>query len=816
MPKKLSYSSAYVLSVLGLCSIMPRIGYSQETEKKGFFLFELEEIKIVGSRNGRRGENESLAPVDVFQASSLYDGGTLSGELGQSLNSLVPSFNLPRQSNSDFADLVRPAQLRGLNPDQVLVLVNGKRRHTTASITSESKLGRGTSPVDLNSIPTSAIERIEILRDGAAAQYGSDAIAGVINVVLKDSAFGGSMTATYGQHSTEFDPTGERVNDGETVLMTSNTGLNLGDKGFLNLSLDYRNRESTNRAGLDEVLFEQQTPANLALQGQQNYRLGDGNMDDFNFAYNSGYRLREDMELYSFGTYSHRVGEGANFFRYPDGSQNVREIYDSGFVPITDATIDDYSLVFGTKGQTIDKLNWELSVAYGQNNFDWDITNSLNASLGVDSPTSFNVAEYQYSQWTLNADLSKNIDIGLREPVHFAFGGEYRDESFETTAGDRASYIAGSDTSKEIGVQGGPGLRPQDRVDQRRDAVSVYIDAETELSDKLSMGVAARYEEYSNFGDTYNGKLSARYQFTPALAWRATLSSGFRAPSLSQSFFRGAATSFDENGELEVVQNLPVNHPAALALGAVDLEPEESINYNMGLVGNFDSGFSFAVDFYYIEIEDRIALSENIGGDAVREYLTALGFPNIAAVRFFTNVADTQTEGVDVVTKYKTDFYNGQLMLSGAYNHSKTEIISLDVNPDILDNLGVGEVLIGVEEQNTLESAAPENKLILSSTWTNEDWTLMARASRFGSVKRVFSFDPDAQQRFGAEWIADLHVQYNLSEQLSFAVGGNNIFDNYPDESQPLLNLSGNLIYDVISPIGVNGAFYYSRVSYDF
>jgi iron complex outermembrane receptor protein len=780
----------------------------------------LEEVIVVGTRTAGRNLDESLAPVDLVTPEALRQSAAIPGEVGAAIQSLVPSFNLPRQSNSNFADVVRPAQLRNLSPDQVLVLVNGKRRHTTATLTTESKLGKGTSPVDFNSIPVGAIKRIEVLRDGAGAQYGSDAIAGVINVVLKDAEEGGEASASWGQNRTDFEPTGRSVNDGDTLFASINSGFPLGG-GFLNLTAEYRDRDPTLRSGPDQIpFFEEQTPPNLALLGTQTHKAGDGQMEDISFMYNASVPVSDALELYSFGSYSDRNGEGANFFRYPDSFANVPSIFPDGYIPVLEADNVDLSVAAGLRGTLASDWSWDLSAVYGSNDFDHDVTNSLNVSLGEASPTSFNVGEYKYAQTTLRFDMTRAFDLGgLSNPLNLAWGVEYRNEAYETEPGDPESYEAGPVIGAPIGTQAGSGLKPEETVDVDRDAVGVYVDVETDLTDRFRAGVAARFEDYSDFGNSVDGKISGRYELTDALAVRGTVGTGFRAPSLTQAFFRGSTTSFGEGGQLENVLNLPTDDPIAVLLGAQDLDAEESVSYNLGFVFTPDNGFRFTVDFYRVDIDDRITLSERIGGPEVTDFIDdQLGIPGVLGVRFFTNAIDTQTEGLDIVADYAFDVGPGSLTLSAAYNNSDTEVTHVDPNPPELDALGVDNVLFGVEERNTIETASPDDKIILSAHWQTDRWSVLARGTRWGEATRVFNFGGgfEPEQTYGAEWGIDFDVEFAVTEKLSLAVGGNNVLDEYPDLSSADINYFGNLPYDVLSPITFNGAFFYFRTTYAF
>ena len=416
---------------------------------------EIEEIITIGTRSQTRAVEDSLVPVDIITADDLLRSPNIAGELGGLLQAAVASFSMPRQSNSGYTDIVRSAQLRGLSPDQVLVLVNGKRRHVNSVISTESKVGRGSAAVDFNNIPTSAIERIEVLRDGAAAQYGSDAIAGVINIVLKDNAEGGNISVSYGGHITDLEPVDKSITDGETVTVSANHGFSSGN-GFINLSLEYRDRSSTNRSSFDQLptigfaefiapIPSSGTPEaapNDALAGMRNYREGDGEASDINLMYNAGLDLDSGFELYSFGSYSERDGEGYNFFRYPVSANNVISVYPNGFLPISEADVTDFSVAGGITGELSSGWLIDASVVHGFNEFSDGVKNTLNSSLGEASPTEFYRGEYEYSQTVLNFDVSRGMDLGAI-PVNAAAGLEFRFEDYSTKAGDPESYIAG-------------------------------------------------------------------------------------------------------------------------------------------------------------------------------------------------------------------------------------------------------------------------------------------------------------------------------------------------------------------------------------
>lgn len=771
----------------------------------------LGEVVVTGTRVPGRTATDSPVPIDVFGQEDLRRSAAIPGELGEVLDTLLPSAFMARDSNNDLADVVRTVQLRGLDPAHTLVLVNGKRRHNISIV-------RGAA-VDLNNIPVSSIERIEVLRDGAAAQYGSDAIAGVINILLQDADEGGSLSATYGSHVTHFAPTDERITDGETFLVSANRGFALDDDGYLNLTAEFRDRDSTNRAGApDEIpFFENQTPANLALRGMRNFRAGDSAFTDLNSMFNAGIGLSEKTRLYSFGSLSYREAEGLNFFRYPDSSANVPAIYPSGFIPISDTTQVDYSATAGAKGSGAHGWNWDASVNFGGNEFDFDMTDSVNASLGSASPTRFDVADYELRNLILNVDLSKPFAVGwLGSPLNVAYGLEFRHEIYTTNPGDEASYIAGplAADGAAIGVQGNAGLRPEDTVDESRDEAGFYVDLESEVTERLLLGAAARLEHYSDFGETLDGKLSARFAVTPQFAIRGSAGTGFRAPSLTQSYFRGGTTDFD-SGSLQLVSNsfLPATDPIAQLLGARALEPEESNNYSVGSTFNTAAGLALSVDAYQIDVDDRIVLSEIIGGADVTDYIADnLGIGNISTVRFFTNAVDSRTRGVDVVLDYTFPVMgSGTLNLGLAASYAETVVKDVKDNPAVLTRLGA--MLISDGTVSAIERSRPRTKVALSGNWMTENFSVLARASYFGSTQH---HTPFGQQRHGPEWLLDLDVEYALSDRVRVALGGNNIFDNYPDRTVEGNSYFGNFPYDIVAPIDMNGAYYYARATYDF
>ncbi len=778
----------------------------------------LDTVIVTGTRASDRTVLESTSPVDVLSAEDIRKAGVMNGELGSALQALLPSFNFPRQSNSGGADHVRAAQLRGLSPNQILVLVNGKRRHTSALVNTDSKIGKGTTPVDFNAIPVTAIKRIEVLRDGAGAQYGSDAVAGVINVILNDAPEGGAYEASFGVHHTDLEPINRTVTDGQTSFASAQVGSGIGADGFFRVGVELKNRQASNRAGFDQIpFFEEQTPDNVALAGQRNYQLGEGQSRALNAWLNSAVALGEHAELYAFGTYHQSDTRGANYFRYPDGTANWKQVYPDGYRPISIGENLDVTGVAGLRGQW-GQWDYDASLNYGRNAFTYRLENSLNASLGPASPTRFKTGDYQFQQTLANLDVSRGFDQGSNRHT-LATGLELRREQFETGTGDPASYAAGSYTERPTGSQAGGGLTPQDVANLSRDVSSVYASASSAFGEKLSTDLAARYEHYDDFGGELTGKLAARYEFAPAFALRGSVSNNFRAPSLSQIGYEATSTGYDASGKLLQGRLLSVNNPIAQALGARPLEPEKSVNFSLGFTSRIGEHFDLSLDGFRIDIDDRVALTERISGDALTTFVQdQFGVPGVQSANFFINAADTRTEGVELVANWRQALGSGQLLLSGTYSYAKTRIKRITATPAALSALDPDYVLFGIEESNTLTDAAPRTRALLSANWASDQWNLLTRVSRHGSATRVFNFGGgfEPTQTYGAEWQLDAEVEYRITPQWSIALGGQNLTDEYPDRSIDDIAYFGNLPYDVLSPIGSNGAYYYSRIRYTF
>ncbi|WP_281301528.1 MULTISPECIES: TonB-dependent receptor [unclassified Iodidimonas] len=808
----------------------------------------LEQIVVTGTRRLDRTIADSAVPIDVLTAADLNRQGFT--ETNQILANLLPSFNFPLPSITDGTDTTRPATLRGLGPDHTLVLVNGKRRHTSALLNVNGSVGRGSSAVDLNMIPASAIERIEVLRDGAAAQYGSDAIAGVINVVLKTAPEGGSISATYGQHVTtisgvpEFSgvatgpdgrplldsrgnvqliPTGKdrSVNDGETLTIQGNIGLPIGERGFFNVSGEYRDRNPTNRQGFDSrVQFSVDDPREITAN-RLNHRFGNADVRDISVFYNMGYNITDEIEFYSFASLGDRQGESAGFFRRPNDNRTTPEVQPNGFLPFIVTDVEDQSAAAGVRG-ALGEWQFDTSFVYGEDEFNFGVENSLNTSLGPLSPTEFDAGGLRFRHYVLNADVQRMVDVGfLDNPVSVAFGAEYRDERYQVKAGETASFIQGPFPGA-AGSQVFPGFQPSNEVTGDRNSWAVYADIDADITENWNIAIAGRFEDFSDFGSTLNGKIATRYQVIDGVALRGAVSSGFRAPSLSQQFFTSTATNFID-GIPNEVGTFPVESDVALALGATPLDAEESLNLSAGFVLDPLPGLNIAVDFYRIKIDDRIVLTENLPANVVVPLLEGIGITGVQRARFFINGIDTRTRGVDVVATYSyetNDF--GLFRFTGGFNYNETDVTELLAAPGPLAQANLtGDDLFGRLEQLRFEKGQPKTKTNLAMNWLYDELGATLRFTRFGET-----LDPGStevtDEIVDSAWITDIELRYDFNDWLQLAAGANNLFDKMPNVSPTgaLPDGSGNfsifndiLPFSSFSPFGFNGRFIYARAT---
>ena len=673
----------------------------------------VEEVVVTGSRVAR-SRLETTAPVDVITTQTLQQQGT--PELGQALANIAPSLDFPRPAITDGTDSVRPATLRGLAPDQTLVLLNGQRRHASALVNVNGSIGRGSAAVDLNAIPSVSLERVEILRDGAAAQYGSDAIAGVINLILRKARSGGEVSAQWGQYDTDVitarNPAGRHASDGNTYDVTGWQGFALGDEGFLTLSGEYSYRNPTNRGDLDPRV----SPTPVVTS-----RYGDPQVETESFFLNAGGPLSGAWSWNGFGEYQHREGNSAANPRLANNANNVPAIFPSGFLPKIGTDIDDYSFSGGVKGEwrgfTVD-----AKAVYGDNRVHYTTFDTVNASRGAASATSFDSGVMEFGEFTGSLDFTRPLHFNFGKATTLAFGVEYRHENYSIEAGEPGSYDFGGAAGKAAGAQGFPGFKPSNAVDVSRDSGSLYGDIDFQLSDKLDIDVAGRVEDYSDFGSTATGKISGRYDFTDHFALRGTISTGFRAPSLQQQYFTATSTNFISiNGVSTPVDvgTFPATAAVSAALGGKQLKAEDSTNYSVGGVFHM-SGFEFTLDAYHIDIDDRIVLSENITGaptgtpTAVAIYNLINSTPGSAlgAARFFINGVNTTTEGLDAVARYRLPWTQfGRFDLTGAMNLNHTDINKTPTTSQ-LAALPVPPILFDRINQLIFKKGTPQQKYV--------------------------------------------------------------------------------------------------------
>lgn len=748
----------------------------------------VDDIVVTGTRVPNRSRLDTLAPVDVVTSETLQQRGTT--EFAAALSQTVPSLTFARPTAVDGTDSVRPATLRGLSPDQTLVLLNGTRRHASALVNVNGSIGRGSAAVDLNAIPTGALDRVEVLRDGASAQYGSDAIAGVVNLRLKEASSGGGASVTYGQYVTTVETArGERdENDGQTVTASAWQGLALGSDGYLTLSAEYLQRDPTNRSDYDP---------RAAANGAVTARAGDPEVEQWTVFANAGKPLGNGWEAFGWAGYQDRQSESAAFPRLSDNVNNVAAIYPDGFLPKIGVDSQDVSAAGGARGQ-LGGWDAEISLVYGRNALDFETRDSLNSTYGSASPTTFDSGSLIYDQLVLGADFSQAFEVGLSGgPLNFAWGLEQRWETYKIEAGQPESYNRGplgANTALAGGAQGFVGFQPSNEIDVDRDNFAAYADVEIPLTERLTVEGAVRFEDYSDFGDTQTGKFSARYDFTPAFALRGSISTAFRAPSLQQSFFTSTASVIQDGAVVET-GTFPATSVVATALGGRPLEPETSTNYSLGAVvrlGRFD----LTVDAYKIDIDDQIVLSELIRNPAV------LGPLGVQAARFFLNGVSTETEGVDVVGRYRLPTEAaGDFDFTVAANFNDVSL-STDLSP----------TLFARQRILTIEEGTPATKVSASADWRLDQWGATLRATYYGDVLQPGS-TAASDYSTGAKTVVDLEGRYRLTDRVGLAVGVDNVFDEYPDYVPASLNSNGVLGFPYYSPFGFNGRYAYARVS---
>nr|WP_245807621.1 TonB-dependent receptor [Cognaticolwellia beringensis] len=811
----------------------------------------IESIAILGSRVSSRTATESSSPIDIISSESLTKGGF--SELGQSLQAMAPSFNFSRTQVSDGSDLFRPATLRGLQPDQTLVLVNGKRRHNQAIFGLNGTVGAGAAGTDMNSIPMSALKNVQILRDGAAAQYGSDAIAGVINLELKDTT---NVTSGFIQTGA----TGE--GDGDVLAAGLNTGFDLGnDGGFINLTAEYRDYDGTNRAQRDTGGGSNTAPGTLS----ENVRWGQGNAESTfkSFFYNAMIPL-DGMELYAFGGYSNRTALGNGFYRsFNEAEKNVPQVYPDGFLPQIDNEAQDISTAVGLRGEINNDWSYDVSATYGENEYDFYSQNTINASYAAEylsnnpSASEQDIASnsgpiagysggFRYDQLTFNADISGSIDIDHGENLFVSFGAEYRKENYEIVAGEEASYACGasnsptsfpsvidSDVFAGCGFQAYPGLRPNAANDADRNSYALYLDLEKQITEQWNLGAALRFEDFSDAGSKLIGKLSSRYELTDSLAIRGALSTGFRAPSLQQSAYTAYTTNLGEGGVLLSSFTATAGSAFPAALGVQGLNLETSKNISLGLVYDVNSALSVSLDAYRVKIDDRITLGSLQNADDVSfnpEAVAALNATGAVQGNYFSNAVNSTTQGLDVVITYQTELLAGNLDVTLAGNLNETEIDSVNSPDGIPESVALDDL-----QRSFLTDGQPKQRATLTFDYTREAWSGVVRANYYGETDIIYfgndhiglpgflsptgSFKPTSVLESAV--LIDVNLAYQLSDNLQLSAGINNLFDKTPDElgEDEALDFitNGAFKYPVRAlPYGFDGMTYYARINFSF
>jgi len=729
------------------------------------------ELVVVGSRGAPRLATETAAPVDVLSGDAVAARGH--NDLTKVLEFLSPSFNYPRTSSGPSVAGARPATLRGLSPDQVLVLINGRRRHASSIITFNNGPYRGAVPVDYNTIPITAIERVEILRDGAAAQYGSDAIAGVINVVLRGEPEGGLASVQYGET--------ER-GQGQTTIVAARQGFRLGEGGFLTVTGEVRDRGDTNGAEIDPRF------------GRVTSILGDPQTTDIDLTANAELPLSGETKLYGFATYARRDAESSPLFRAP----NVfPAFYPNGFLPIVNLDLRDVGANLGVRG-TLAGWTWDLSDTYGRSKGDYRVGTSVNTSLGTASPTRFYGGGARYSQNLVNLTVDRAFEAAAG--AHLALGLEHRRETYRLVSGEPSSYVL-------AGAQGFPGFNPPRPVDVSRHAVSAFVDGELSLMEGLDLGLAARWEDYSDFGREATGKASLFWRPLDVVALRAAASSGIRAPSLQQQYF-STVTSQLNAGQLQNVGTFAVNDPISIALGSSPLKAETSTSYAAGVVLTPGHGLTVSVDVFRVDIDDRIALSENLQGPQVAAILRANGVTNAAVARFFTNASDTRTEGWEATLRWDMRLGpDARLALTVGYGAFDTDVLRQATNPIL-----PASPLLGPGSIDLLTDGQPRTKVVLNGELSWGDWRFVADIIDFG-VYRTTAPIPGSNLVVEGRTSIDLSVAYRFRDRFAVMAGVLNAADTYPNR---VPGDNTGRPYSEIDPLGFNGREYYLRLTAEF
>ena len=863
MTKSTKVSQAIKLALLSGITITTLNVSAAESSQGSEANEDVEKITITGSRKVGQLPTETLSPVDILGGDALQEQGSF--DLTDSLSKIAPSINTQRFPIADGTAFVRPVTLRNLSPDHTLVLVDGTRRHRSALVNLQlaplGTVNQGSQGVDFSAFPSGAIKRVEVLRDGASAQYGSDAIAGVVNLILNDSNEGFSFAAQTGEY---------KEGDGERLSISANAGFALTEDGFINISVEHSSSDITTRGtprpdaqGVANIVGADLVPYNGYGQ-----RWGDPDIESLKLFVNAGIELDNNMQAYSNFSYMDNDTLSGFFYRTPvlptqsdnmsitprgtlqvdsngdglpdaapqslidsilassldpsnyltaDGSSPsgyvlrnpIHSQFPGGYSPLFGASISDYAFVAGLKGETDNDFSWDVRFRTAENEVEYVLKDSINPSLGNLSPTTFNPGTLAQEETSINADFVKAYDA-----FNVAFGVEWREEVYKISAGDEASTATGPTFVQfGLGSDGFQGFAPESAGSFDSQSMAAYVDVEGDLTDELSAGIALRYENFDEFDNTLDWKISSRYAVTDDFAVRATVNTGFRAPTPGQVNTLNVTTTSDSSGNLIPSGTYPVNHPISVALGAQPLTPEESTSYSIGLVYTPTSETTITVDMYNIDIEDRIALQSFTIGDSEVALLNAAGVANADLLagsngNFFVNAFDSEVSGIDLNVQSNFDVYDGNLLVDFRHNYNQQEVSSVKAN-----TINQGRVF-------DLENQVPEHSSVVTFDYTLDKYSAMVRLNRYGEWSSTGGLfgpgDGSDAAKYGSAVLVDLEFSMNVTENVSVAIGGENIFDEYPDkEANGVLNFLGQQ-HSITSPFGFNGAFWYLRGKVNF
>ena len=807
-------------------------------------------IIVTGTRAQGTSPTESLSPVSVVGGAALTEQAAPS--LTDALTNIAPSINTQRFPIADGTAFVRPVSLRNLAPDQTLVLVNSTRRHRSALVNLQTEpfgtVNQGAQAVDFGLIPSIAIDRIEVLRDGASAQYGSDAIAGVVNIILREDS-GVHLTAQYGE---------AYEGDGENYTIAGSVGTALGERGFVNLSLEYVDSQITSRGSA-----RPDAAAVAAVVGAENVpfdglgqRWGDPDIESFRGFVNAAYEITDEVEWYGHGSYADGTSFSGFFYRTPFGVPGVgprgtlcqctdgvpnntdQAVVDAiiadglnpadyltadanspsgwvnlnpiwtqfpgGYNPTFGADIKDFEVVSGLRGEFPGDVTWDLSGRYGENKLSYFLDNSINPSLGRLSPTSFRPGDLEQRETGVNFDVVVPFEAGLAAPINVALGAEWRREEYVIRAGDPDSFALGPTAAIfGFGSDGFQGDSPDAAGSFSRNSYAAYVDIEAEVTDAFTLGAAARYEDYDDFGSTFNWKVSGRFELTPEFAIRSTVSTGFRAPTPGQINTLDVTTTADAAGNLVPLGTFPVTSVVAQTLGALPLDAEDSTNFTAGVVYAAPGGFEVTLDFYQIDVDDRIALiSQSVTPGSPEDLaLIAAGFPGLGSASFFANAFDSRVRGVEFGASNRFDIGQGQLTLDFKYSWNDQNIREVkfaSVNPELLFDF---------------ENQLPSNRAVLTSDFELGRFSATARANYYDGWKDLTFGELSS---FGSKVLFDLEVRADITDNIGVAVGAQNLFDTFPDDEQNSTLIFLGATRPISSPFGFNGGAWYARLNVDF